>query len=195
MAGIATSTAAGPRRTAKGSSPVSATVATTAGTPTAGAAPSRPAARSRARTGIVRKYSGRSVSSLPPSRIGPSSQPSVQPAKARPSRPVEVLRPVELQPAEPVRAERGKQPEQSAEDHPPGPPTGQRVPQDGQLHSDQDTNHDNPSAPPVRPPTMCTNASSRLCSPRTSATGPAATIRPAASTATWSHIASTSAIT
>src|SRR5699024_7171463 len=55
-------------------------------------------------------------------------------------------------------------------------------------------NHSSPS-PERRPPTSSTKRSSRLAPPRTSSTVPAARTRPAASTATWSHMRSTRSMT
>ena len=82
---------------------------------------------------------------------------------------------IEADHAERDRAGGEEQADARAGDRPLGAAAAHRAPQHGQLHPDQDTNHDSPSRPPTSTPTSRTNVSSRLPSPRTWSTGPAAT--------------------
>ena len=63
----------------------------------------------------------------------------------------------------------------------------QGVAQKQEFEFQEVRNHDSPSAV-FLPPTSSTNRSSRLASPRTASTVPAANTVPAAITATWSHM-------
>ena len=90
------------------------------------------------------------------------------------------------------RAEPVERADDEADDLPRAAP--QAVAQQRQLQADEVRNHASPS-PLTRPPTRSTNRSSRLLSPRTSSTVPAASTCPAAMTATWSHMRWTRSMT
>src|SRR5437762_2773033 len=75
------------------------------------------------------------------------------------------------------------------------PAAAESVAQKPQLEPDEDPNHPSSLVSRSRAPTRRTNASSKLPSPRTSSSGPSATMRPACTTAMRSHKRSTISMT